>query len=138
LARCLVYRMIQEMFLNPWWKLLKNFCDLPEQSYEQFLSTFIHMNTDNVTTGCLKGPEEENKTCFVELKRDGVKMDRKVETEEESEDLHYIEALCVLPGEVEEELTPSTPAFCHHTQLDLSSPDMEHRTYTPPRNTDSQ
>lgn len=31
-----------------------------------------------MTIGCLEAPKEENKTCFVELKKDGVKMDRKV------------------------------------------------------------
>ncbi|MCJ8735843.1 hypothetical protein PDJAM_G00252160 [Pangasius djambal] len=115
---------------------LELFCNLPEQSYEQFLSTFTHLSTDNVMAGCLKVPEEESNTCLVELdRRDGVNMDRKVDTEE---DLHNTEGTCVLPGEVEEDLPSYTPAFCHLTQLELSSTDMDHRTHTPPSNTESQ
>ncbi|XP_026775303.3 intraflagellar transport-associated protein [Pangasianodon hypophthalmus] len=118
---------------------LESFCSLPEQSYEQFLSTFTHLSTENVTAGCLKVPEEENNTCLVELdRRDGVNMDRKVDTEEETEDLHNTKDACVLPGEVEEDLPLYTPAFCHLTQLELSSTDMDHRTHTPPSSTESQ
>ncbi|XP_047015743.1 uncharacterized protein iftap isoform X3 [Ictalurus punctatus] len=58
---------------------LELFCNLPEQSYEHFLSTFTHLSTENVTAGCLKVPEEENKTDLVELdRRDDVNVDRKM------------------------------------------------------------
>lgn len=46
--------------------------------------------------------------------------------------------MCVLPGEVEEDLPAHTPVFCHRTQLELSCTDMDYRGHTPPSNTDSQ
>ncbi|XP_017341607.1 intraflagellar transport-associated protein isoform X6 [Ictalurus punctatus] len=118
---------------------LELFCNLPEQSYEHFLSTFTHLSTENVTAGCLKVPEEENKTDLVELdRRDDVNVDRKVDTEDETEYFHNTEDVCVLPGEVEEDLPAHTPVFCHRTQLELSCTDMDYRGHTPPSNTDSQ
>ncbi|KAK2834389.1 hypothetical protein Q7C36_015090 [Tachysurus vachellii] len=113
---------------------LELFCTLPEQSYEQFLSTFMPLSTENVIAG-LKFPEEESKTCLVEL--NGVKLDKKVDIEEETEDINNME-VCVLPGEVEEDSPAYTPAFCHHTQLELSSTDMDHMTHTALSNTESQ
>ncbi|XP_058264767.1 intraflagellar transport-associated protein [Hemibagrus wyckioides] len=114
---------------------LELFCTLPEQSYEQFLSTFTHLSTENVTAGCLKFPEEESKTCLVEL--NDMNMDRKVDKEDGTEDLNNMEEVCVLPGEVEEDSPAYTPAFCHRTQLELFSTDMDHTTHTL-SNTDSQ
>ncbi|XP_060770985.1 intraflagellar transport-associated protein [Neoarius graeffei] len=111
------------------------FCNLQEQSYEQFLSTFMHLSTENVTAGL----EEENKTCLAELdRRDSVNMDRKVDTEEETEDLHNMEDVCVVPGEVEEDLLAYSSAVCHCTQLELSSTDVDYRAHKPPTNTESQ
>ncbi|XP_046715316.1 uncharacterized protein LOC124392386 isoform X2 [Silurus meridionalis] len=118
---------------------LELFCNLPEQSYEQFLSTFTHLSTEKVTADCPMVPEEENKTCLVKLNnRDGVNMDRKTEAELATEGLHNTEDVHVLPGEVEEDLPAYTPAYCHRTQLELSSTDMDHWTHTPPSNTESQ
>ncbi|KAF4081249.1 hypothetical protein AMELA_G00159400 [Ameiurus melas] len=118
---------------------LELFCQLPEQSYEHILSTFTHLSTENVTAGCLNVPEEENKTDLVELdRRDDVYIKVNVLTEDETEDFHNTADVCVLPGEVEEDLPAHTPVFCHHTWLELSSPDMDYRGHTPPSNTDSQ
>ncbi|KAI5626926.1 hypothetical protein C0J50_13424 [Silurus asotus] len=133
---------------------LELFCNLPEQSYEQFLSTFTHLSTEKVTADCPMVPEEENKTCLVKLnKRDGVNMDRKKmnkhpltnqsgEFRSASSDFHLgcssKNDVRVLPGEVEEDLPAYTPAYCHRTQLELSSTDMGHWTHTPPSNTESQ
>lgn len=49
----------------------------------------------------------------------------------------FLLEVCVLPGEVEEDSPAYTPAFCHRTQLELFSTDMDHMTHTL-SNTDSQ
>lgn len=50
----------------------------------------------------------------------------------------FLLEVCVLPGEVEEDLPAYAPAFCRCTQLELFSTDMEHKTHTPPKNTENQ
>lgn len=46
--------------------------------------------------------------------------------------------VCVVPGEVEEDLLAYSSAVCHCTQLELSSTDVDYRAHKPPTNTESQ
>ncbi|XP_076847832.1 intraflagellar transport-associated protein isoform X2 [Brachyhypopomus gauderio] len=166
---------------------LELFCNVPEQSYEQFMSTFTHLTPDNVMGACLNVLREHHTTSHGEMGRpnrnimdsgvdavykrgssprgqgntlstdlEELEQDGRVpagrlshratfpshppgkipdncvdDTQDKEEPLHSTEAVCVFPGEVEEDLSACTPSFCHYTLLDLSSAGLDHRTHTP-------
>ncbi|XP_076847836.1 uncharacterized protein iftap isoform X3 [Brachyhypopomus gauderio] len=48
---------------------LELFCNVPEQSYEQFMSTFTHLTPDNVMGACLNVLREHHTTSHGEMGR---------------------------------------------------------------------
>ncbi|XP_072525957.1 intraflagellar transport-associated protein isoform X2 [Salminus brasiliensis] len=167
---------------------LEQFCNSAEQSYEQFLSTFTHLTTENMTRGHLNVNRRDNSSSAEEMKRrDQESTDRRVgavdertssprgqqsqraltadleefllegsvtvgrlgnreslpsdqpvkfanyldDFDPEEESLQASEDVCVLPGEIEEDLPAYTPSFCHRTLLELSSTATDHRTHSP-------
>ncbi|XP_049330613.1 intraflagellar transport-associated protein isoform X2 [Astyanax mexicanus] len=142
---------------------LEQFCNSTEQSYEEFLSTFTQLTTENVIRGLLNVNRGDSSSCLGQMnRRDGESTDRRLDGVDESEssprgqqsqraltaDLeefdNYLDDMepeedpvnadpdvCVLPGEVEEDLPAYTPSFCHCTLLEISSTATDHRTHSP-------
>uniref|UniRef100_A0A8B9RHM0 Im:7145024 n=2 Tax=Astyanax mexicanus TaxID=7994 RepID=A0A8B9RHM0_ASTMX len=167
---------------------LEQFCNSTEQSYEEFLSTFTQLTTENVTRGLLNVNRGDSSSCLGQMnRRDVESTDRRLDGVYESEssprgqqsqraltaDLeefvlegsitvgrlgngetlpshqpvkfdNYLDDMepeedpvnadpdvCVLPGEVEENLPAYTPSFCHCTLLEISSTATDHRTHSP-------
>ncbi|KAG9281086.1 hypothetical protein AMEX_G3868 [Astyanax mexicanus] len=151
---------------------LEQFCNSTEQSYEEFLSTFTQLTTENVTRGLLNVNRGDSSSCLGQMnRRDVESTDRRLDGVYESESsprgqqsqraltadleevivlsvstsmffscflyMQYVHAVlllsdvCVLPGEVEENLPAYTPSFCHCTLLEISSTATDHRTHSP-------
>ncbi|XP_055048976.2 intraflagellar transport-associated protein isoform X4 [Misgurnus anguillicaudatus] len=118
---------------------LDQFCSAPEQTYEQFFSTFTYLTPEDV-----RGPrvtahrrhgdsshssqEEQREDEVSEMEReestlttDQEEFDNYLGDSEDEEETTDVTGTSVLPGEVEEHLDASASSLCHHTLLEMSS-----------------
>ncbi|KAL7858318.1 hypothetical protein AOLI_G00184200 [Acnodon oligacanthus] len=71
---------------------LEQFCNSSEQSYEQFLSTFTYLTTENVTRGNLEVPRGDDSTSVGRLYRNNREVtDRGVDVVDEGESRPRVE-----------------------------------------------
>ncbi|XP_036431798.1 intraflagellar transport-associated protein isoform X2 [Colossoma macropomum] len=71
---------------------LEQFCNSSEQSYEQFLSTFTYLTTENVTRGNLEVPRGDNSTSVGRMNRRNREVtDRGVDVVDEGESRSRVE-----------------------------------------------
>uniref|UniRef100_A0A4W4GQC2 Im:7145024 n=1 Tax=Electrophorus electricus TaxID=8005 RepID=A0A4W4GQC2_ELEEL len=131
---------------------LELFCNAPEQTYEQFLSTFTHLtpgqylhqyrhlSLNKVTQGV---DAVDERTSSPRGQRNQNALSADLEEVKTSSKLKFILSyplctdVCVLPGEVEEALPVYTLSFCHYTLLELFSAGSDHRTHTPQTSCDT-